>query len=127
MAKLEFCAEYSVDEFRYLTERRQFTSSIWQRVGCGSGVYFLYGSEVLLYVGWSINLNERIGTHINGSSINTAHFHQEIEKFGIIGSDAFEKLFQKYPDCKDIEHYLIKKLKPKYNGCSSNFYRKRWW
>lgn len=79
----------------------------------GSGLYLLLNvRKELLYIGWSIRLSERVGSHFRGSG-NTHYFSKEIHSAILIFSiDMFRG---DHPDCRDIEHYLIDKLKPKYN------------
>ena len=86
------------------------------------GLYFIFGGDFneLLYIGWASYLNERLNSHFGGHSKNTAYFSKEMKFAKIILAENFdlwrEKIWSYKGDkVRDIEFYMIEKLKPKYN------------
>jgi excinuclease UvrABC nuclease subunit len=68
----------------------------------------------ILYIGWATDLKGRIMNHIMGNS-NTRYFVGEINGVGVISEKSFNKIWNDYPECYDIEYFLIEEIKPKYN------------
>ncbi|WP_164491799.1 GIY-YIG nuclease family protein [Staphylospora marina] len=86
-----------------------------------SGLYFFYNaSGELLYLGWSRYLTDRIRQHLKGNSRNTKHFIHEVTEVRILWAESFDEFRKRYPDCVDIEYYLIHHLNPKYNASRPN-------
>lgn len=75
-----------------------------------NGIYRLYNKDgVLLYIGRGKVLN-RVFSHMTGNSGNTKRFWKEIERAEITILPLYS-----VGKTEDLEQYLIKILKPKYN------------
>lgn len=96
-----------------------------------SGLYFFYNSSgELLYIGWSQHLTNRINHHLKGNSKQTKHFIHEVSEIRILLEESFDEFKKRYPDCIDIEYYLIHHMNPKYNISRPDPYKRpswTWW
>lgn len=91
----------SVDDFKTmfkLIELRKKTAS---------GCYILRaGDGTILYIGRSIRVRDRLNQHFSKISDNTKYYIDFVKQVNVIFSKDFE----------DMEEYLIKTLKPTFNG-----------
>ncbi|WP_226677232.1 GIY-YIG nuclease family protein [Mesobacillus jeotgali] len=85
-----------------------------------SGIYRLYDKNgVLLYIGWSEYLRERINQHFKGTT-NTRGFSHEITKILVTSGDNLENVFLNNKKVDNVEKFFVKILKPKYNQVYSD-------
>jgi len=105
---IEYDSEYNVDDFKKL-----YHPPIEHNC---RGLYFLFQNNILLYIGYSVHLHERIKSHLRGET-NTRRFYQKINSIKFIFDESIDNLREQLGlvgQC-DIEYYLINKIKPKYN------------
>jgi len=70
------------------------------------GLYFLFGSEGLLYIGKSNNIKRRLRDHLNGNYKSNRQPHinpKEIKEIRVV------------PEWYDYETFMIRLLTPKWN------------